>query len=582
MLFGAIVHAALALRSPSPWIVPDELIYSDLAKSMGDGGLPAVRDEVTFAYGLGYPLLLAPIWAVFGDVTTAYAAAKVLNAIVLSLTAVPAYFLARRFVAERSALLAAALSIAVPSMLYAGTLMTEVALYPAFVLALLAIAAALERPAVSTQLGALAAIGLAATIKMLAAVLVLAYVASIALFHWLDTRQAGHFGSRMRLYTPTWAALGGAGLVWCGVLIAWRMSPLDLLGAYSVVVANIDVLAVPWWALLHVAELDLYVAVIPFAATLGVIWRGVRRTAAPRERLFVALVVPSSLAVILAVSAFASTRYPGGSEYPENIARLGERNSFMLAPLFLIGLVLLFERQALSRNEIVVTAAVAAVLPALIPLDQFFEDPLPELTGLFPWIWINSKDVVAWPAAWLLLGALLAGLYVSRSRIVLAVAPIACVYAASTMLTYGGMASASTSTKSQGLGGAPDWIERAADGDSVSVLWSESGPGRFAPYDATQSPLWLGEFFNRNVGRVFELGTPLPFGLPSTAVILQGDRVVLEDGTPADLGEIVLAPCHIHVSGEEIARDPSTGARLVRVGRPIQAIVRAKGKCLGT
>ena len=105
-VLGAVVflatalHALFALRSPSIWIVPDELIYSELAKSLGEGGLPKIRGEVSFAYGLGYPLLLAPVWAAFADVETAYAVAKVLNAFLLSLAAVPSYFLSRRFVDE--------------------------------------------------------------------------------------------------------------------------------------------------------------------------------------------------------------------------------------------------------------------------------------------------------------------------------------------------------------------------------------------------------------------------------------------------------------------------------------------------
>jgi hypothetical protein len=103
VLAATTVHLVLALRVPSLWIVPDELRYAELAKSLGDGRLPAIRDEVNFEFGLGYPLLLAPIWAIFEDVAVAYTAAKVLNSVVLGLTAVPAYFLARRFVSERSA-----------------------------------------------------------------------------------------------------------------------------------------------------------------------------------------------------------------------------------------------------------------------------------------------------------------------------------------------------------------------------------------------------------------------------------------------------------------------------------------------
>src|SRR6188508_1990279 len=35
---ATVVHALLGLGLPSPWIVPDELIYSELAKSLGAGG----------------------------------------------------------------------------------------------------------------------------------------------------------------------------------------------------------------------------------------------------------------------------------------------------------------------------------------------------------------------------------------------------------------------------------------------------------------------------------------------------------------------------------------------------------------
>ena len=155
VLVATAFHIALALRVPVPWITPDELRYSELAKSLGDGRLPSIRDDVTFGFGLGYPLLLAPVWAVVGDVAIAYQIAKVLNSLVMGLTAVPAFLLARRFVGDRSALAAAALSVTIPSLLYAGMLMTEVALYPLFVLALFAIAVALDRPTPATQLAAL-------------------------------------------------------------------------------------------------------------------------------------------------------------------------------------------------------------------------------------------------------------------------------------------------------------------------------------------------------------------------------------------------------------------------------------------
>ena len=90
------VRYALARRIVAPWIMVDELIYSELAKSFASSGHFLVRDQATAAYGLVYPVLISPAWALFSAVPTAYAAAKAINALLMSLAAVPTYFLARR------------------------------------------------------------------------------------------------------------------------------------------------------------------------------------------------------------------------------------------------------------------------------------------------------------------------------------------------------------------------------------------------------------------------------------------------------------------------------------------------------
>ena len=76
----------------------------------------------------------------------AYAAAKGINALVMSLAAIPAYFLARRVLGTWLSLAAAALAVAIPSMVYTGTLMTENAFYPVFLAAVLALVVWLDRP----------------------------------------------------------------------------------------------------------------------------------------------------------------------------------------------------------------------------------------------------------------------------------------------------------------------------------------------------------------------------------------------------------------------------------------------------
>ena len=106
-----LVRLAIGLATPSPWILPDELLYTELARAIADGGLPAVRGDATLGWGVVYPLLIAPAWALFSDPVAAYHASLVVNAVVMSLAAVPAYLLARLFVPATPSLLVAAGSV---------------------------------------------------------------------------------------------------------------------------------------------------------------------------------------------------------------------------------------------------------------------------------------------------------------------------------------------------------------------------------------------------------------------------------------------------------------------------------------
>ena len=116
-------------------MVPDEVVYSDLAKSIAAGGFPSVRGVHELGWGVVYQTLIAPAWVVFDDPVHAYHAALIVNALLMSLAAVPAYFLARMFVSERASIVVAAATVLVPSMSYTGLVLTENACYPAFVLA---------------------------------------------------------------------------------------------------------------------------------------------------------------------------------------------------------------------------------------------------------------------------------------------------------------------------------------------------------------------------------------------------------------------------------------------------------------
>src|SRR5215212_8465283 len=88
---SAVFRFQLSRNSPGPWIFVDELIYSELAKSLAAGGDLHLRDVPAGGYGVVYPLLISPAWALFDRVPDAYAAAKAINAVLISLAAVPAY-----------------------------------------------------------------------------------------------------------------------------------------------------------------------------------------------------------------------------------------------------------------------------------------------------------------------------------------------------------------------------------------------------------------------------------------------------------------------------------------------------------
>ena len=144
-MVSSVVQFLLARRVVAPWIMVDELVYSDTARSFADTGHFLIRG-VHANYGVVYPAILSIPYRLFDSIPTVYTAAKAINAVLISLAAIPAYFLARRVLRPPAALAAAALAVALPSLAYAGTLMTENAFYPLFLCLVLALVAMLERP----------------------------------------------------------------------------------------------------------------------------------------------------------------------------------------------------------------------------------------------------------------------------------------------------------------------------------------------------------------------------------------------------------------------------------------------------
>ena len=149
---AGIVVASAALRvwlvraMPAPFVFVDELIYSELAKSVADAGSFAVRGVPTSGYSTLYPLLLAPAYALFDALPSAYALAKATNAVAMSFAAVPAWLVTRRVAGRGLSLLCAVIAVAIPSMAYTATLVTETLFYPVALFFAWTFLRVLERP----------------------------------------------------------------------------------------------------------------------------------------------------------------------------------------------------------------------------------------------------------------------------------------------------------------------------------------------------------------------------------------------------------------------------------------------------
>ena len=240
-LASTIIRFAIAAQHPAPFIFTDELLYGELAKSFAATGHFALREVAgTAGFGIVYPILLSPAYKLFGDVPTAYTVMKLINAVLMSLTAIPTYLLARRLVGRWLALLAAALTLALPSLLYAGNIMTENAFFPAFAFWCWATVVALERPTLRNQLGALALLALCYFTRPQGAVLVPALVVAVALVILLDVLSAS--GSRrdaavggLRSFLPTWIALAAVAALFLIVQVGVRGKTVGTatLGSYS-------------------------------------------------------------------------------------------------------------------------------------------------------------------------------------------------------------------------------------------------------------------------------------------------------------------------------------------------------------
>ena len=209
LALGALVLVSTAFRAwaavsvPVPWITPDEMVYGLLGRSLYLHGSLEILGGQTPFYSLLVPALVGFPLSVFG-LATGLDVLQGLQALVMSLAAVPVYLWGRSLVSRGWALVAAALTVAVPGLTYAGLMMSEVLFYPLLVLAAWALAEAIARPTRLTQ-GLLVVAVLAVCATRVQAIVLLPVALTAAV---VDGWLARSWASLRRLW-PAAAVLGG-------------------------------------------------------------------------------------------------------------------------------------------------------------------------------------------------------------------------------------------------------------------------------------------------------------------------------------------------------------------------------------
>ncbi len=123
------------LASQNPFVMPDEALYANIARSIAGGfGVTLRNQELTYT-SLAYPLMISPIYLLFGA-GQQFRAIQALNCLVMNLAVFPAYGIAKSVTGNRrTALGIAAVSLLLPDMLLTTRVMAEPLTYPLFLLA---------------------------------------------------------------------------------------------------------------------------------------------------------------------------------------------------------------------------------------------------------------------------------------------------------------------------------------------------------------------------------------------------------------------------------------------------------------
>jgi hypothetical protein len=568
VVVAAAFRLIVAWRIPVPWVAPDELVHSELARSFAATGHFAIRGEPFSprSWGPLYLILIAPAFRLGGSLPHAYLIVKAINCVLMSSAAVPAYLLARRLLDRRTALAVAALAVLAPSGIYAARVEAESLAYPLFLFAVLAGISALERPTPKRELIAIAAILLATLARAQFVVLFPAFASAAVILAVFD-RDSEEGGSAFRAIYRRLAAYRVSSALFVALAVGVLAVALSgssfssFAGGHGEAFGAVDLPQVAKSFALHLAALDLYVGMVPLAALLILTMTAVKRAAPSRElRVF-------CVATVILVATFAAlSAWYLVAVYPDSYLRVYDRYEFYVVPLLLIAFFV-WLRDGMPRTA-------AAPLIAIVLAGLVFAASVVDREA---WVHPNAVSFIPWSALadfrLVYLGLAVGGAYlaflVMRSRN----AEWLVVLVAANFLVVNAFAQASATSDSritmrQGIGSKAEasWIDDAVGADAhVTALWS----GTALRGSKGWSTIWESELLNQSVGPVYDLHERLPYDVPEHPVRVRGNALFLSSGRPLR-AEYVLTDVSTPVVGRQVAVNRAVGMIVYRVGGPVE------------
>jgi hypothetical protein len=470
------------------------MIYAELGRSLWESGaLEILGRDVPF-YSLVHPALIGLPLSVLST-ELGYDIARVLQALVMSLTAVPVFLWGRRLMSEWWALVAAALTLTLPALAYSGLLMTETMFLPAMTLAAWASAEALARPSPRAYTLLVGAFALALVARLQAIVLAPAFVLALLLYAAF-MRDREHL-RRAAMGAAALAAAGGAFLLVAGI------------GAYAPAgSADYDLTRAARFVAYHAADALLLVGLAPACALVLLTLRAVRE-GDDDVHAFLAVALAFGAGLVAEVGVFAS-RWVG---------RLAERDLIAVAPLFFLALCIWLARGA-PRTRLVgsAVALVGAAAVVLLPYGRLVhKGALQDAFMLVPLWELGSYDLLVGTAVAAVV--LLFVLYPRALPVALAVLFVTVSVQASRFIER-----EAQTLRTSFFADDPSWLDTAASED-VAYLYDG---------EPHWNAVWAHVFWNRRVREVYVLPQArVPGPLPQRPVAPERDGSLgIEEAPP--------------------------------------------------